>query len=260
MIPSLEVAGWHVSTYNVMLSLYLPLAILLTVRIADCQGIDARAIVKLGMIAVPAGIIGARLLDAIEYPSAYSTFRDLVGRQGSSIYGAFLALGAVVLLVAPRMGLSPLQVLDAGAPAIALGEVMTRIACFLNGCCYGRPSGALGVTFPPESFAYADQQVRGWLPAGAPHSLPVHPVQLYSSALMCGVFVLLCQRSRRTAPVGTAISTFLVAYGALRLGMAPLRAEALLSMKAFSILFVVAGLGGLWQARERLAMAVPARP
>jgi len=37
---------------------------------------------------------------------------------------------------------------------MTLGEAMTRVGCFLNGCCYGVPwNGALAVVFPRESFA-----------------------------------------------------------------------------------------------------------
>jgi phosphatidylglycerol:prolipoprotein diacylglycerol transferase len=61
--------------------------------------------------------------------------------------------------------------LDACAPSFLLGMAITRIGCFLNGCCFGKPTAlACGVVFPPDSAA-------GWF---LPH-LHLHPTQLYSS-------------------------------------------------------------------------------
>ncbi len=58
------------------------------------------------------------------------------------------------------------------APAIAIGIVVGRLGCFLVGCCYGQPTGALwGVDF-------GDGILR-------------HPTQLYESAFMLLVFFFL---------------------------------------------------------------------
>src|SRR5436190_1980147 len=57
-------------------------------------------------------------------------------------------------------------------PSVALGTMFGRVGCFLNGCCYGRPTSLpWGVTFPPDSFA--------GLEFG---NAKVHPSQLYFAA------------------------------------------------------------------------------
>ncbi len=44
------------------------------------------------------------------------------------------------------------KVADVLAPSCALGNVFGRIGCFLNGCCYGRPTDLpWGVSFPPAT-------------------------------------------------------------------------------------------------------------
>jgi prolipoprotein diacylglyceryltransferase len=83
-------------------------------------------------------------------------------------------------------------------------------------------------------------------------------VQLFSSAVMFGVFALLWRRSLARTPVGEASAIFLVSYGALRLAIAPFRQEALLSMKAFSIVFIAVGAIGLWLARRERPMRIAA--
>jgi phosphatidylglycerol:prolipoprotein diacylglycerol transferase len=138
---------------------------------------------------------------------------------------------------------------------MALGEAMTRVGCFLNGCCYGIPwNSPLAIVFPRESFAYRDQIARRLLAPGALHSLPVVPVQLLTAGLASVAFVGLLWMFLRPHREGSVFSAFLVVYGALRLGMAPLRQEALASMIVFSVAFIVIGAVGLLHRRQDTAV------
>jgi phosphatidylglycerol:prolipoprotein diacylglycerol transferase len=249
----LPLFGASVGTYGLITAGYLGIAVWLTMRLARREGIPGGVIAKLFAVAVPACMVGARLLDALEYPSRYPSLGDAFRGAGSSIYGALLAGMAVGWGYLRFEGVSPLKVFDAGAPAMALGEAMTRIGCFLNGCCYGVPwDGFLAVVFPRESFAYHDQIARGLLPPTAAHSLAVHPVQLYSATIAILAFAALLHMFRRPHREGAVFYSFIVFYGVLRLSMAPLRQEALASMKAFSVAFIVVGSIGLL-AQRRLA-------
>ena len=61
--------------------------------------------------------------------------------------------------------------MDYLAPSLGLGEFFTRIGCFLNGCCFGKPTeSTFGMIFPPDSAA-------GMYYPGE----HVHPSQLYNS-------------------------------------------------------------------------------
>lgn len=80
---------------------------------------------------------------------------------------------------------------DAMAPSLGFGIFLTRIGCFLNGCCYGKPAEAgFGVHFPIDS------------PAGkyqiAQHASELIPSQLYLSAggLIIAIIVLLLARKK----------------------------------------------------------------
>lgn len=91
----------------------------------------------------------------------------------------------------------------------------------VNDCCYGVPwIGPWAVTFPSEGFAYRDQMARGLLSAGAPASVALHPVQLYTATLMFLMCQLLVRMIFRPHRDGAVFFTFLLAYGALRLAMA----------------------------------------
>lgn len=256
-VPVLDLT---IPTYGFVRAVYFAIALWLILRLNNRQGIDRSITLTAFALGVPIGLIGARLLDMLEYASHYRSWTDAFGRDGSSIYGAF---GAVLLFLwayCRRVGVSFLRFLDAGAPVMALGEALTRIGCFSNGCCYGRPwNGPWAVTFPPESFAFRDQVATGLLAPTAPHSLPVHPVQLYSMGVMLVVTAALLWWFYRQPPAGHVFFAFLISYGTLRLGVIPVRTEVLSSMIVFSILFVAVGLAGLLLTTRHVPKPAPAR-
>ena len=263
MLPfvRLPLLGAPLTTYSIIRTVYVFLALWLTLRLNERQGIRASTTLTAFALGVPAGILGAHVLDQLEYWGQHGGLGEVLSPTGSSIYGAFLAVVPVLWVYARTQGVSPLRFLDAGAPAMALGEAMTRLGCFLNGCCYGVPwNGPLAVVFPPASFAYHDQIARRLLAPGAPHSLPVVPVQLVSAGLALVAFVGLLGLFLLLHRDGAVFYALLVAYGALRLGMAPLRQEALASMVVFSLGFIAVGTLGLLLGRRELpAPAKPAR-
>ncbi len=221
------------------------------------QGISVRTTVLTSLLCLPVGFWGARALDTLEYASSYASVGDALARKGSSIYGGLFASFLVVWLVMRMQRIPFLKFLDGAAPALAASEAITRIGCFCAGCCYGVPwNGPWAVVFPKGSVAVSDMQAQGLLDAMAIASPPLHPVQLYSTAIMLVVTAYLLWRFPRRAFVGELFYTFLVSYGVLRLAVAPFRAEALASMKLFSILFIVAGATGLAMGRSsRVAVA-----
>jgi phosphatidylglycerol:prolipoprotein diacylglycerol transferase len=95
---------------------------------------------------------------------------------------------------------------DIMAPSLALGLFLTRIGCFLNGCCYGKPTDLpWGVTFPPEAFG---GRLFG--------ETPLHPAQLYSSLAGLLILLLLLLYDRRPRAEGQVFSLYLILAGLAR--------------------------------------------
>jgi len=59
------------------------------------------------------------------------------------------------------------------APAFGLGIALTRIGCFMNGCCYGASTTHWAVSFPIESAAGMYQREI--------HATGLYPSQLFES-------------------------------------------------------------------------------
>lgn len=119
---------------------------------------------------------------------AWSSWSGLNAFRGTSIQGGMLGGILGFWLYARRRGVSPLSLLDAFAPGGALANAVTRAGCFVAGCCYGRPTSL------PWGVVYSKA------PAGTPLGVPLHPAQLYESALDLGLAWLLHRRLAAPAP------------------------------------------------------------
>jgi phosphatidylglycerol---prolipoprotein diacylglyceryl transferase len=116
-----------------------------------------------------------------------------VWRGGLAFYGGFILATVLGLRYARKHGLPMGKVADLSAPWVAFGLFLTRIGCFLNGCCHGKivgPEAWWGVRFPAGSLVHDAQEKAGLLRPGEP-TLPVHPTQLYLAALNLLTFLVL---------------------------------------------------------------------
>jgi phosphatidylglycerol:prolipoprotein diacylglycerol transferase len=106
-----------------------------------------------------------------------------VWRGGLAYYGGFVFAAGFGLHYARKHRLGMWKMADLAAPWIAMGLALTRLGCFLNGCCFGQPSTLpWAVRFPANRALEEAQQEAGLIASGAA-SLPVHPTQLYLAAL-----------------------------------------------------------------------------
>jgi len=123
-----------------------------------------------------------------------------VWRGGLAYYGGFIFAVAFAWYYVRKHKLGWWRTADLAAPGIMLGLVCGRLGCFLNGCCYGKPTTSwLGVVFPQRP------------------GTPVHPTQLYESAgcFLCFVILYYVVRPRRRA-FGDVFAWMLILYGIAR--------------------------------------------
>ncbi len=130
---------------------------------------------------------------------------------GLAYYGGLIAAAPVGIWYATKKKLGGLRIADLTSPFIALGLFFGRMGCFLNGCCYGKPTSLpWGVTFPQRGTP--------------PH---VHPTQLYEAIGALGIFTVLYFIVRPRKRVhGQVFAGLLVGYGVLRFLLEFLRDDA----------------------------------
>src|SRR4051812_16305635 len=159
-------------------------------------GVDA------GLAGVIGGMAGAKLLWVAEHLGE-SPLLDLVfSRGGMSWFGGFVGGILAGLAMLERRRLPKLAVMAAATPALAIGQAIGRIGCFLVGDDYGRPSQLpWAVAFPQG------------LP---PTTVPVHPTQLYEAALLVPLAWLLLRWRRQRRTETFVLGAYLLSAGAIR--------------------------------------------
>lgn len=217
-------------SYGVMLGTSMILAWYVVMWLGEREGWERETLANAFIVTAITAIVGARLLYVATNAQEFDSIGDLFAlrRGGLVAYGGFLGgfFGALAYL--RHKGRSLLSFADVVAPTLALGLALTRVGCYLYGCDFGAPLGEgapswlvdLG-TFPhwaddAGSPAWSHHVAEYDLDFASPHSLPVHPTQIYESlagfALLGATLVAWRVRSFR----GQVLLVLTMMYGVWR--------------------------------------------
>jgi phosphatidylglycerol:prolipoprotein diacylglycerol transferase len=221
-----RIPGTHLTVYSygLMLVLGFLAAVWVIKHLSRGFSPNRDVVVNAALWALVAGLIGARAFYVLHHLREFTgnwTAVYTVWRGGLELLGGALLAILVILLYIRRYRLPARKYMDVVAIGLFVALAIGRIGCFLNGCCFGRPTSLpWGVRFPYGSLAYESQirpdPMRGRdapyvnLPAdfwvisdngtylkdfdqldsgqraavttGPYRPLPVHPTQLYESA------------------------------------------------------------------------------
>ena len=151
------------------------------------------------------GLLGAKLLYVFEHLDDGSFLSLFLDRGGMSWFGGFAGglLAGYLTIRAKRWPL--LAVLAAATPALAVGQMLGRIGCFLVGDDYGHPTSLpWGVAFPQG------------LP---PTTERVHPTQIYEAIFLAFFAWVLIVWRRRGLSDRTVLGRYFVGVGAFRFAL-----------------------------------------
>ena len=241
-----------IHTYGLLLAIAFLSGISLAVRQAKVEGEDPQKIFDLCFYLVVAAILGSRLLFVV---LNYRFYLDnplhifKLWKGGLVFYGGLLGALAVGSWYMKRHKLPLWKLTDILAPSIALGQTIGRLGCFTAGCCYGKPANAAwAVTFSD-------------LNCLAPTGIPLHPVQLYSSAAALVVFLLLLLIYRLHRFRGQVFWSYVVLYSVSRFilefwrgderGFTNLLGYTLSTSQLIACLAFIAGITMLFLLRKR---------
>ena len=189
-----HIGPFAVYSYGLMLAAAVITASFLTAREAQKRAVPRDAVYDLAFWVVLWGILGARIFYVFlnaDYFYQFPVEILMLHKGGLAWQGSLVAGTLAGVFFIRRKKLPLLALLDIAAPFIALGHAIGRIGCFLNGCCYGRPS-AWGIYFPV------------W------HERLL-PTQLYMVAGELAVFLILRMLQKRTdQPLGRLFVLYLM--------------------------------------------------
>ncbi|HTM25427.1 MAG TPA: prolipoprotein diacylglyceryl transferase [Vicinamibacterales bacterium] len=186
------------------------------------------------------GLLGAKLLYVFEHLEDGSFLSLFLDRGGMSWFGGFVGglLAGFLTIRVKRWPLVP--ILAAAAPALAIGQMIGRIGCFLVGDDYGRPTSLpWGVAFP----------------RGLPPTIDrVHPTQIYEAIFLAVLAWVLIRWRRKGVSDRVVLGRYLLLAGAFRFALEFVRVNTrvlgpLTVAHLFSLL--VAALGGVLLLRPK---------
>ncbi|QDL92002.1 prolipoprotein diacylglyceryl transferase [Paroceanicella profunda] len=131
---------------------------------------------------------------------------------GMSFHGGMLGVVAGILLYARSRGLPALQVGDAVGMATPIGLALGRLANFINGELWGRPTDV------PWGMVFPNAPCPEWWPTDV---CARHPSQLYEAGLeglvLLALMAVLALRFGWLKAPGRMVGVFLTGYGAARI-------------------------------------------
>lgn len=197
------VFGLPVRAYGLMMVVGFMLGIWRAVRVCKKRyGIEPERVYDIALVCLLSGVIGARIIYILLNPGTESWRNFVAVWEGGLSFHGGLACAMLLGYVYTRFSkLSFLNVADMIAPSVAIGYALTRIGCFLNGCCYGAP------TLLPWGVRFLEDGIL---------TPPSHPTQLYATAANLLIFWLLTRAERMGRRPGFVFVAYLGLYSIYR--------------------------------------------
>jgi len=150
-----------VKSYGLMMVIAFLAAVLLIRHLSRNITPNPQFITNAALYSLIAGVVGARLFYVIHHFNQFQgrLFSVLAIWQGGlELLGGVLLAITVIILYLRHHKLPIRRYLDILAIGLMLALMFGRIGCFLNGCCFGKPTNLpWAVRFPYDSHAYRSQ-------------------------------------------------------------------------------------------------------
>jgi phosphatidylglycerol:prolipoprotein diacylglycerol transferase len=219
-----EVAGLKITWHGLFTALGVVVGVVVAAAFARRAGYREDMIYNMALALVIGGIIGARGLYVIENWSEFENdLGDIfaVNTGGISIYGALIggtvgAWGYAVLAKVPNIPRGA----DIAALGAILGMATGRIGCLLNGDIPAESTSLpWGVSYTHSGSPSFMQELAGLL------QQPQHPAVGYELLGDVAIFLVLVLIYARVKRDGVTFFSWVLLYGALRLGVSFLRLD-----------------------------------
>ncbi len=189
---------------------------------------------EITIVAAVSGIIGAKLFAIFESADTIRAFladpvNTLFSGSGLAVYGGLIVAFATVYWYVKKLGLKPIHMMDAVAPALMIGYAIGRLGCHFSG------DGDWGIVneldkpwwfFLPE-WMWAYDYPHNVLNQGVPIEgcdfrycrrldPPVFPTPIWESIICTGLFFILWFLRKRLTVPGMLFAVYLVLNGVER--------------------------------------------
>ncbi|NPV87931.1 prolipoprotein diacylglyceryl transferase [Coprothermobacteraceae bacterium] len=206
---------WKFHLYGVFIVVASVLAYTAAVLLAQAKGIDETLIDRFALLAIPMGLVGARLGFVLQNAQYYldrpleviGINPDGIGMAGLSIHGVIVAGIMALVVFYGWEGLKALDVGDLGGAVLMIGQAFGRFGNFFNQELYGYPTNV-----PWKMYVDVSHRAAGYIDVAY-----YHPTFMYEGLLALAAASFLAYRflyKRRFR--GQMVLEYLIAYNAVR--------------------------------------------
>jgi prolipoprotein diacylglyceryl transferase len=216
---SIDIGPLELRAYGLAIAVGVIVAVLIARRRWEARGGDPDDIVAIGMWAVPAGLVGARLYHVItdwqrfqgRWEHVFAIWEGGLGIPGGIAGGVIAGVW-----VAKRRGLPIPELLDVAAPALPVAQAIGRLGNWFNQELFGRPTDLpWGLEIDPEN-----------RPPEHLDAATFHPTFLYEALWNLALAAALVVIGRRWNPrPGQLFAGYVAGYAAGRLWVESLRID-----------------------------------
>jgi phosphatidylglycerol:prolipoprotein diacylglycerol transferase len=202
---------FSVYSYGLAIALGLVVFVFLCLRNKTCQRIiSTEKFIETVGLGLLAGLVGARLLYLLNSWHRMESVVDVFAlwSGGLSVLGGIIAILLVIPWYLKYIKVPVLPLLDVAALNAPLLHAISRLGCFMAGCCYGKPASVAW------AITYTD------IDSEAPLNIPLHPTQLYTALLLLlTFFVFRYGLQKKVSTPGVMLMIYLMAESAIRFSM-----------------------------------------
>ena len=207
------VAFLNVRWYGIAVALAIIVIILWVVwQVRRGANLSYETIFTAALVGIPSGIVVSRLLHVVDKWSYYvQNPGQIIGGAGQTIYGAVLGAALGIWVYSKFSKLQFGYLADLIMPGLILAQVVGRIGCTINGCCYGTTCDLpWGIVYThPDSLA--------------PLGVATHPTTVYEIIYLLIMFGVVFWLRKRLKPDGSLFLAYLSLYSLWRFGIDFLR-------------------------------------
>lgn len=216
-----SILGFDISWYGILIGSGMVLGMLIAHYTCRYRDINYDSLLDVVLIALPIGIIGARLYYVLfEFGSYKNNLIQIfnIREGGLAIHGGIIFAFITALIYTYRKKIDFLKLADAAAPSIIIAQAIGRWGNFFNQEAHGGP-----VSFDfIEHFPYFIQ--KGMYIDGVYY----HPTFLYESLWDLTVFIILLVVLKKSKKNGLVFFTYLGLYSIGRFLIEGLRTDSLM--------------------------------
>jgi phosphatidylglycerol:prolipoprotein diacylglycerol transferase len=219
------IGGLSIYAYGVMLGTAFISGWYLAFYFSNREGISYKSAATAFGLAIVFALIGARVAHLISNPHTWRMqgfINALLASkcEGLVAYGGYIGGVLAVYFYTRYKKIDFWSFVDCATPSMIMGLGLTRIGCFLAGCCHGQPTDVpWAMIFPPGS------QASSVFPGEAGHSLAVHPTQIYESLVGWALLPLALYVVKRRKFTGQAFLTLMICYAVARFMLEIIRGD-----------------------------------